>query len=83
LVLGILSLVLGWSTCIGFVLGPIAWVKGNSALREIDAAPGYYTNRGAVQAGRICGMIATILMILAVVAILAITVLAIAASSSS
>jgi uncharacterized membrane protein len=82
MVLGILSLVLGWSTCIGFVLGPIAWVKGNTAIRQIDANPGYYTNRGAVQAGRICGMIATILMIVMVAGIVLFAI-AIAAGSSS
>jgi hypothetical protein len=60
LVLGILSLV------ICGLLGPFAWSKGNSALREIDAHPGQYTNRGAVNAGRICGMISSILLIVGV-----------------
>jgi hypothetical protein len=58
LVLGILSLV------ICGVIGPFAWSIGNRALREIDAAPpGYYRNRGNVAAGRICGIIATVLLI--------------------
>lgn len=40
---------------------------GNNALAEIDRAPGQYTNRGMVDAGRICGIIATILLLLAIV----------------
>jgi hypothetical protein len=61
LVLGILSLVI----C-GF-LGPVAWVMGNNAMAEIDANPLAYTNRSTVQAGRICGIIATALLILGIV----------------
>jgi hypothetical protein len=61
LVLGILSLV------VCGLLGPFAWTMGSRALREIDAAPpGYFRNRGNVVAGRICGMIASILMIVGV-----------------
>jgi hypothetical protein len=61
LVLGILSLV------VCGILGPFAWSKGNAALREIDANPGMYTNRGSVSAGRICGIIASVFLILSVV----------------
>ena len=63
LVLGILSLV------ICGLLGPIAWAKGNTAKREMDAQPEVrWSNRGSITAGRICGMIASILLIVAVVA---------------
>ena len=62
LILGILSIV-----CIQ-LLGPVAWVMGNGALREIDANPGAYSNRGTVNAGRICGIIGTIVHVLGVVA---------------
>jgi hypothetical protein len=61
LVLGILSLVL----C-GF-LGIPAWVMGNRALREIDASGGAIGGRGQVQAGRVCGIVATVFLILGVV----------------
>ena len=61
LVLGILSLV------VCGILGPFAWNMGNKALREMNANPGVvYRNRGNVTAGRICGMIASILMIVGV-----------------
>jgi Domain of unknown function (DUF4190) len=74
LVLGILSLV------ICGLLGPVAWIMGNNALAEIDRNPAAYTNRGSVQAGRICGIIATVLLILTVLFV--IIVIAAAGSSS-
>lgn len=60
--LGIIGLV-----CCGLV-GPVAWIMGNNAIKEIDAAaPGVYSNRGTVNAGRILGIIATVLLVLGVV----------------
>jgi hypothetical protein len=73
LVLGILSLV------VCQLLGPVAWVMGNNAIAEIDRNPMAYTNRSAVQAGRICGIIATALTALFVLFI----VLLMAAAASS
>lgn len=68
LVLGILSLVFCG------LLGPLAWYMGNGAKREMDSQPGVtWTNRGSVTAGRICGMIATIL-ILATIALVILVV---------
>lgn len=61
LVLGILSLL------ICGLLGPVAWVMGNNAIAEIDRNPSAYSNRGSVQAGRICGIIATVILIVGVV----------------
>jgi hypothetical protein len=64
LVVGILSLV------VCGLLGPFAWAMGNSALREIDGSLGTQYplgGRSSVNAGRICGMIATILVVLALV----------------
>lgn len=75
LVLGILSLV------VCGLLGPVAWSMGNSALEEIDANPTAYSNRGAVQAGYICGIIASCLLIFTVVVLLAVFVLAASASA--
>jgi hypothetical protein len=70
LVLGILSLV------ICGLLGPVAWVMGNNAIAEIDRNPSAYSNRGSVQAGRICGIVATVLLVVFVL-------IAIIASASS
>ncbi len=61
LVLGILGLVL---------CGPVgiaAWVMGSNDLKEIDAGTMDPAGRGTTQAGKICGMIATILLIVGVV----------------
>jgi hypothetical protein len=64
LVLGILSLV------VCGLLGPVAWVMGNNAIREMDSQPGVlFRNRGNVTAGRICGIIGTVLLILSVLMI--------------
>ncbi|MFR9750584.1 DUF4190 domain-containing protein [Nocardia sp. 004] len=56
LILGILGLVLCQ------VLGPFAWVMGKRTLTEIDASGGAIGGRGVVQAGYICGIIATVLL---------------------
>ena len=60
LVLGILSLVLCQ------VLGPVAWVMGNKELAGIDTGLRPPQNRGTAQAGRILGIISTVLMILGI-----------------
>ena len=73
LVLGILSLV------ICGLLGPVAWVMGSNALQEIDRNPLAYANRGSVVAGKICGIVATVLLIIGVVG----AVLLVSTSSSS
>jgi hypothetical protein len=57
LVLGILSLV----TC--QLLGPFAWVMGNNDLAEMRAGRMDPEGEGLTNAGRICGMISTILMV--------------------
>ncbi|KAB8189728.1 DUF4190 domain-containing protein [Nonomuraea phyllanthi] len=58
LVLGILSLV------VCTFIGPFAWSLGTRALREIDESGYYYENRGMVQAGRICGIVSSVMMML-------------------
>ena len=73
LVLGILSLV----AC--GILGPVAWSMGNHAIREMDANTQVtYSNRGNVSAGRICGIVGTVLMAVGIVA----TIVVIAAATS-
>ena len=75
LVLGILSLV------VCQLLGPVAWVMGNNALVEIDRNPTAYSNRGSVQAGRICGIVSTAILIVSVIVLLVVLV-AVAASEA-
>ncbi len=75
LILGVLSLV------VCQFLGPAAWIMGNRAIAEIDANPAAYTNRGSVQAGRICGIISSCLII-ATVVFVAVALIALAAASA-
>lgn len=59
LTLGILSLFM----C-GPILGPIAWVMGNQDLSEIKAGRMDPEGESSTNAGKICGMVATLLSIL-------------------
>ncbi len=61
LVLGILSIALG---CLGIILGPVAWIMGNNALKTGTVDP---SQLGQITAGRICGIIGTVIGILAVI----------------
>ena len=76
LVLGILSLL------VCGVLGPIAWVKGNKAIADMDRRGGTWTNRSQVQAGRICGIIASSLLILAAISVLVLVIAAVLTAST-
>ena len=62
LVFGILGLLLCQ------VLGIVAWVMGANDIKEMDAGGMDPSGRSLTQAGKICGIIATVLMILSVVA---------------
>jgi predicted Zn finger-like uncharacterized protein len=57
-ILGILAFipVLG----LPFILGPIAWIMGNTDLREMDAGRMDPAGRKATETGRTCGKIAVI-----------------------
>jgi len=76
LVLGILSLV------VCQILGPIAWVMGNTELAGIDAGRRPPQNRGTAQAGRILGIISTVLMIIGVVFLFVFLIIGLVASTS-
>lgn len=56
LVLGILGLVLCQ------VLSPFAWVMGSRVVNEIDGSRGAYGGRGIANAGRVCGIVGTVLI---------------------
>jgi hypothetical protein len=58
LTLGILSFF-----CFGFILGPMAWIMGSNDLKEMRAGRMDPEGEGVTNAGRICGMIATILIL--------------------
>jgi len=78
LVLGILGLVLCQ------VISPFAWVMGNRVVREIDAAGGQVGGRSTANAGRICGIVGTILLGAGLLfAVVALAFVLIAATTSS
>jgi hypothetical protein len=76
LVLGILALVLCQ------ILGPIAWVMGNNELAGIDAGLRPPQNRGTAQAGRILGIISTVLLIIGIVFLFLMLMFGLVASTS-
>lgn len=80
---GTLILVLG---IVGLVLcqlaGPVAWIMGRNALREMDASGQQFTNRGQVKAGMICGIIATVVTALVIVLYIAMIAGLLASSST-
>jgi hypothetical protein len=61
LVLGILGLVICGP------LGIVAWVMGANDIKEMNAGTMDPSGRGVTQAGKICGIIGTILLVLGVV----------------
>ena len=65
LTLGILSLVL----CPLQVLGPVAWTMGNNDLAAMRSGRMDPSGEGITQAGRICGIIGTVLLALSCVSI--------------
>jgi hypothetical protein len=77
LVLGILGLV----ACP--ILGPFAWIMGNQDLAEIEAGRMDPEGQGTTQAGRICGMISTIIIILYVAFFCLIFFIAMAGTASA
>jgi hypothetical protein len=56
LVLGILGLV------VCGLIAPFAWSIGTRTVREIDASGGGWSGRGEANAGRICGMVGTLML---------------------
>ena len=77
LVLGILSFFLA-----GLILGPVAWIMGNNGLKTLDQYGDPLNQRGSVSAGRLCGMIATILWILGTIAYIIFIVVIVGAAAT-
>jgi hypothetical protein len=78
LVLGILGLILCQ------VLAPFAWVMGNKELAAIDSGLRSPENRSTANAGKILGIIGTVLLGLGLIAmILFVVIIALAAVGSS
>jgi hypothetical protein len=69
LVLGILSLI------VCAPLGIFAWIMGNADLKAMETGTMDPAGRSNTNAGRICGIIGTVLLIVGVVGFLALVVL--------
>ena len=83
MIVGIVSLVLACGYGIGLLGAPVAWYLGSKSLREIDASQGRLGGRGMAQAGKVMGIIGTVLLgILLVVVVVGISLL-VANSESS
>ena len=85
LVLSLIGLA-GIAFCGGItlVLSPFAWRIGARAVREIDENPGTYGGRDQANAGRIMGIIGTVLLVLGLLAIAAfITLVAVSSVDST
>src|SRR5689334_19828012 len=81
---GTVVLVLGILGCFVTVCAPIAWYLGSKALREIQASGARYSNEDLLRAGRIIGMIVTILAIVGLVfLVIFVIIAAIAATATS
>jgi uncharacterized membrane protein YjgN (DUF898 family) len=76
LVLGILGLV------ICNILAPFAWAIGNTEVNAIDAGRRNPANRGMAQAGKILGIIGTVLLIIGVVVGLGFLIVGLVAAAS-
>ena len=64
MVLGIIGLT-GLMFCVTCFVAPVAWVIGAKTVKAIDASGGAYGGRSEANAGKIMGIIGTILLILA------------------
>lgn len=79
--LGIVGLVGGLLCGFLILLSPAAWIVGQKEITAIDAGRRDPTNRGQANAGRIMGIIGTVLLILAILAI--VVILAIISTGTS
>jgi hypothetical protein len=77
LILGILGLVLCQ------LISPFAWVMGNRVVGEIDASGGQLGGRSTANAGRICGIVGTVLFGLGLLFAVVVIIIAVAGVSTS
>ena len=84
MVLGLVGLA-GILFCGGLtlVVSPFAWAIGGRAVREIDANPGMYGGRDQANAGRIMGIVGTVLLVLGFLALVVFIALAVSLSDTT
>jgi hypothetical protein len=75
MVLGIVAVAGGFLCWLPLVIAPFAWVTGAKAVKEIDASHGMQSGRGEATAGKVLGIIGTVLLAIGLVALIAFVVL--------
>lgn len=75
MVLGIIGLT-GIFCYVTALVGPFAWWLGAKSVKEIDADPMRHGGRGEAMAGKVMGIIGTVLLILGIIAIVGLIALA-------
>jgi uncharacterized membrane protein len=75
MVLGIVSVAGGLMCWLPLLISPVAWIMGAKAVKDIDASRGAQTGRSEAVAGKVLGIIGTVLLILAIAFIVLIVVL--------
>jgi len=65
---GVLILILGiLGVTVCGICAPVAWVMGNTAIKEIDSGKGDPSQRGNANIGRIIGMVGSALIVLGII----------------
>ena len=77
LILGIVGIV------VCGVVAPFAWVMGSRVVKEIDASNGQLGGRSQANAGRICGIVGTVLFGLGLLFAVVIVIIALAGLATS
>ena len=54
---------------ITLMLSPFAWVLGIRAVREIDLTPDSYSGRDLAMAGKVMGIVGTVLLVVEVIVV--------------
>jgi tetratricopeptide (TPR) repeat protein len=76
LVLGIVSVAGGMLCGLPLVLAPVAWVLGQNAIKTLDSNPAFdQSQRGSALAGKILGIVGSVLLILGTLFFVAMVVL--------
>lgn len=83
MVLGIIAVAGGILCYLPILAAPFAWVMGGRAVKEIDASGGTLGGRGEATAGRVLGIIGTVLLVLGILAVIAVVIIIVVAESNS
>ncbi len=65
------------------LLGPVAWVLGRKAVKQIDASPGTYRNRGIGVAGMVLGIVGTVFLVVLILGSIAFVAIFVMAAAQS